>query len=74
MEVLYYDELGDAYFDRILDEAECCQDCDTKDDLALVVVTSEHEFGSLILICTKCHVETEDLEIQLEKSHKRLYV
>jgi hypothetical protein len=60
-------------YDKILKEADPCEDCGSKDSLALVAVTSIEQFGSLLLLCMDCNLERDEEDILVEKKLDRTY-
>ena len=64
MDVVDYTGYEDEY-DRVLDEAEPCNECKSKDDLMLVMITDDVEhFGKILLLCARCHIhDTHEEEI-----------
>lgn len=69
MEFFDYDDM-DEECERLLAESEPCQECGGIETLALVVITSKENFGSLLIFCTDCH---EEDEFSLERKEKRIY-
>ena len=70
MEFFDYDDRNEEY-DIILAAADPCEDCGSKDGLALIVITSEEMFGHMLILCTNCHTEEEDFPVEQEQ--ERVY-
>ena len=58
---------------KILEDAEPCEECGEAEFLALVVVTSEDNFGSLLIFCTDCSSDGVTLDPR-RKGNEILYV
>ncbi len=71
MEFFNYDRM-DKEYDRILEEAEPCPECGEVETLALVVVTSKENFGSLLIFCADCHIDNED-EFSIKRKEETVY-
>jgi len=57
IEVVDFTEVSDADQAAAIEEAEPCEDCGTKDHLALVLVTSGDGSGEFLIACKLCHLE-----------------
>lgn len=55
MEIVDYSEISDDVAKKAFDRSEPCSICNSKQDLALGVVTSGKAAGRLILICFRCN-------------------
>ena len=73
MEFFDYDKLDHEY-DRILEEAEPCEDCLSTDYLALAVITELENHGTIILFCTNCHVDNKEELNNLDHETTRNFV
>lgn len=71
MEFFNYDGMDEEY-DRILEEAEPCEQCGSKDHLVLVAVTSEELFGHVLMLCAACHIEKEETSFPDQKEEDRV--
>ena len=64
--------MDDEEFDRLLEEAEPCEECGETETLALAVITTGDQFGSLLIFCAACEKDEKD-NFSLEKETKKLY-
>lgn len=74
MEFFDYDDRDEEY-DKIFEEAPPCSGCDSKDFLALAVLTDIEHHGTLVLFCARCDVEKkEEDNFPVEDTVKTRYV
>lgn len=62
MEVRDYSHFTDQDFERLIKNAEPCNLCGDKSDLAVGVITEGEGTGSLVIFCTLCQFEPFSLE------------
>ena len=74
MEIFDYSQYDEEDYDKVFEEADNCEDCYSKEHLALAVLTDSDHCGTLILFCAKCHIEKEDTDFTVEDKTKTKYV
>lgn len=57
MDVVDYEELSEEDLELIIDEADPCEDCGSKEHLVVGVVTSGEDFGEYLVLCSQCHLD-----------------
>ncbi len=71
MEFFDYD-LDEEECDKLLEEAEPCEECGETETLALAVITDGEHFGTLIVFCMDCD-PNEKSDFSVAKKEKTLY-
>lgn len=71
MEFFDYD-MDNEECDKLLEEAEPCEECGETETLALAVITTGDQFGALLIFCVDCNKEEKD-NFSVEKESKTLY-
>ena len=71
MEFFDYD-MDNEECDKLLEEAEPCEECGETETLAIAVITAGEHFGSLLIFCAECSLGDED-NINIEKKEKLIY-
>ena len=62
MEVIDYDALSIQDHENIIAAAPPCEECTSKENLVLGVITTHgDEFGELLILCSNCHLEIKEI-------------